>query len=79
VNVRLQRMSGELQYDYQQGSRLTIRTPETIGDLDLSVLDMKPEYPCGLLLSLTHGHRYRTILCAVGHCDCMKFCLNGAL
>jgi len=36
---------GQLQYDYQQGFRVTRRTPETIDDLDLIAFDMKLEYP----------------------------------
>jgi hypothetical protein len=53
-------LAGQLQY--QRGFRVTSRTPETIGDSDLTDFCQlrRESTPCGLLLGLTHGRRYRT-------------------
>lgn len=57
---------GQLQYEYQQGFRVTSRTPDTIGDLDLSVFDKRWSHTEYRIYSR------RIILCAAGHSDCMN-------
>jgi hypothetical protein len=72
-------LAGQLQYGYQRGFRVTSRTPETIGDSDLTDFYMPREYPVWTVSGSDSWSQKQNMECAVGRCDCVNLCSNGVL